>query len=111
MRLSAGSAVQNEGEEVQQYNEYQREMFNEYLMSLDDLEEARAIAKKEAQRYADGKSNDLIQATQDVSDYASHVKTNALSLAQEFGYSTSKFEWSYRYDLDTSFNEVTVDFR
>ena len=86
-------------------------MFDDFLTALDDLEEAQAYARKEAAKYASGKSNNLKQAKQDVADYASHLKTNALSLAQEFGYSTSKFKWSCRYDLDTSFNEVTVDFR
>ncbi|HWP21769.1 MAG TPA: hypothetical protein VN417_03415, partial [Candidatus Cryosericum sp.] len=89
----------------------QRELFNEYLMSLDDLEEAQAIARKEASKYASGKGNDLETATQDVKDYASHVKTNALALAQEFGYPTSKFVWTYWYDKDSDFNEVKVDFR
>ena len=94
-----------------QYSDYSREMFNTFLTSLDELEEAQAIARKEAAKYAAGKSNDLKQAKQDVADYASHVKTNALSLAQEFGYPTSNFVWSFRYDLDSSFNEVLVDFR
>jgi len=109
VRLSATKAVQ--GETFQQYSLYQREMFNDYLMSLDDLEEAQAVARKEAAKYAAGKSNDLDRATQDVSDYASHVKTNALALAQEFGYSTGNFEWSCRYEKDSDFNEVYVDFR
>jgi hypothetical protein len=86
-------------------------MFNNYMMSLDDLEEAQAVARKEASKYAAGKSNDLDQAKRDVSDYASHVKTNALALAQEFGYPTSNFEWTYWYDKDSDFNEVRVDFR
>ena len=109
VRLSAQSPVRQE--EYQQYSQLQRDLFNDFLMSLDSLEEAQAIARKEAQLYADGKSNDLKQATQDVKDYASHVKTNALELAQEFGYSTSKFAWTYWYDKDTSFNAVKVDFR
>ncbi len=112
VRLSAtkpNSAVRSE--EYQQYSIYQREMFNNYLMSLDDLEEAQAIARKEASKYAAGKSNDMKTATQDLKDYASHVKTNALALAQEFGYSTSKFVWTYWYDKDSDFNEVKVDFR
>ena len=94
-----------------QYSDYSREMFNTFLTSLDELEEVQAIARKEAAKYAAGKTNDLKQAKQDVADYASHVKTNALSLAQEFGYPTSQFVWSFRYDLDSSFNEVLVDFR
>lgn len=112
VRLAAtGALPATRGEEVQQYSIYQRELFNEYLNSLDALEEARAVAKKQAERYADGKSNDLEQATQELSDYASHVKTNALNLAQEFGYSTSKFVWTYWFDRDRDFNEVAVDFR
>ena len=99
------------GEEYQQYSQYQRDLFNDYLMSLDDLEEAQAIARNEAEKYAAGKSNDLDSARQDVSDYASHVKSNALELAAEFGYSTSKFAWTYWYDKDSDFNEVYVDFR
>ncbi len=112
MRLSAtqpNSSVRSE--EYQQYSVYQREMFNNYLMSLDELEEAQAIARKEASKYAAGKSNDLKTATQDLKDYASHVKTNALALAAEFGYPTSKFVWTYWYDKDPDFNEVKVDFR
>jgi LCP family protein required for cell wall assembly len=112
VRLSAtqpNSSVRSE--EYQQYSVYQREMFNNYLMSLDELEEAQAIARKEASKYAAGKSNDLKTATQDLKDYASHVKTNALALAAEFGYPTSKFVWTYWYDKDPDFNEVKVDFR
>lgn len=112
VRLSAtkpNSSVRSE--EYQQYSIYQREMFNNYLMSLDELEEAQAIARKEASKYAAGKSNDLETATQDLKDYASHVKTNALALAAEFGYPTSKFVWTYWYDKDPDFNEVKVDFR
>ena len=111
VRLSAKSAGVVRGETYRQYSQQSRQMFDSFLTSLDDLEEAQATARKEAAKYAAGKSNDLKQAKQDVADYASHVKTNALSLAQEFGYSTSKFVWSCRYDLDKSFNEVTVDFR
>ena len=99
------------GENYRRYSQQSRDMFDTFLRSLDDLEEAQAYARKEAAKYASGKSNDLKQAKQDVADFASHVKTNALSLAQEFGYYTSQFKWSCRYDLDTSFNEVTVDFR
>ena len=108
VRLSAQSPVRQE--EYQQYSQMERDMFNNFLTSLDDLEEAQAIARKEAQKYASGKSNDLEQATQDVKDYSSHVKSNALELAQVFGYSTSSFVWSYRYEKDSSFNEVKVDF-
>ncbi len=96
---------------MQRYSLYQRELFNEYLNSLDRLEEARATAKKEAGRYTSGKSNNLESATATLSTYSSHVKTNALGLAQEFGYSTSKFGWTYWYDRDRKFNEIAVDFR
>ena len=109
VRLSARRVVL--GETYRRYSQQARTMFDDFLTALDDLEEAQAYARKEAAKYASGKSNNLKQAKQDVADYASHLKTNALSLAQEFGYSTSKFKWSCRYDLDTSFNEVTVDFR
>ena len=109
VRLSARSPIHQQ--EYQQYSIATRELFNDFLMSLDSLEEVQAIARKEAQKYASGKNNDLERATQDVKDYSSHVKTNALQLAQEFGYSTSKFMWTYWYDKDSSFNEVKVDFR
>ncbi|HML68439.1 MAG TPA: LCP family protein [Clostridia bacterium] len=109
VRLSARSPIRQQ--EYQQYSIATRELFNDFLMSLDSLEEVQAIARKEAQKYASGKNNDLERATQDVKDYSSHVKTNALQLAQEFGYSTSKFMWTYWYDKDSSFNEVKVDFR
>lgn len=85
-------------------------MFNNFLTSLDALEEAQAIARKEAQRYASGKSNDLERATQDVKDYSSHLKSDALELAQIFGYPTGNLVWAYRYENDASFNEVKVDF-
>ena len=109
VRLSARSPIQQQ--EYQQYSLATRELINDFMMSLDALEEAQAIARKEAQDYANGKNNDLERATQDVKDYSSHVKSNALQLAQEFGYSTSKFAWTYWYDKDSSFNEVKVDFR
>ena len=109
VRLSARRVVL--GETYRRYSQQTRQMFNDFLTALDNLEETQAYARKEAAKYAAGKSNNLKQAKQDVADYASHLKTDALSLAQDFGYSTSKFKWSYRYDLDTSFNEVTVDFR
>lgn len=109
VRLSARSPIRQQ--EYQQYSIATRELFNDFLMSLDSLEEVQAIARKEAQKYTSGKNNDLERATQDVKDYSSHVKTNALQLAQEFGYSTSKFMWTYWYDKDSSFNEVKVDFR
>ena len=109
MRLSAKNPLLNE--EFQQYSFSSRELFNDFLLTLDLLEEAQAIARKEASYYASGKSNDLKQATQDVKDYSSHVKTTALQLAMEFGYSTSKFMWTYWFDKDPNFNEVKVDFR
>ena len=109
VRLSAQSPVKRE--EYQQYSMIARQMFDEFLVSLDALEEAQATARREASKFASGKSNDLARATQDVKDYSSHVKMNALQLAQEFGYSTSKFVWAYWYDKDSSFNEVRVDFR
>ncbi len=109
VRLSAQSPIREE--EYQRYSFVSRELFNEFLMSLDALEEAQAIARKEAQYYVSGKNNDLEQATQDVKDYSSHVKTNALQLALDFGYSTSQFAWTYWFDKDSSFNEVRVDFR
>jgi hypothetical protein len=108
VRLSAQSPIRSEG--YQRYSLASRFLFDDFLMSLDALEEAQAIARKEAQKYVSGKKNNLKQATQDVKDYSSHVKTNALQLAQEFGYSTSKFLWTYWYDKDSSFNEVRVDF-
>ena len=108
VRLSAQPPVMKE--EYQQYSQLEREMFNNFLTSLDALEEAQAIARKEAQRYASGKSNDLEQATQDVKDYSSHLKTDALELAQIFGYPTGNLVWAYRYENDASFNEVKVDF-
>ena len=108
VRLSAKSPIHQQ--DYQQYSFATRELFNDFLMSLDSLEEAQAIARKEAQKYASGKSNDLEGATQDVKDYSSHVKTNALQLAQEFGYSTGNLIWAYRYEKDSSFNEVKVDF-
>ncbi|MEA5047548.1 MAG: LCP family protein [Eubacteriales bacterium] len=111
VRLSMRNPALVRDETYRQYSDYSREMFNNYLMSLDELEEAQAVARKEAAKYAAGKSNDLKQAKQDVSDYASHVKTNALSLAQEFGYATSKLIWACKYETDSSFNEVKVDFR
>ncbi len=109
VRLSAQSPIREE--EYQRYSLVSRELFNDFLMSLDSLEEAQAIARKEAQYYVSGKNNDLEQATQDVKDYSSHVKTNALQLALDFGYSTSQFAWTYWFDKDSSFNEVRVDFR
>ena len=108
VRLSAQSPIRQE--EYQRYSQAERDMFNNFLASLDALEEAQSNARKEAQRYASGKSNDLDQATQDVKDYSSHVKSNALELAQIFGYSTGSLVWSYRYENDASFNEVKVDF-
>ncbi len=107
VRLSAVNPVL--GESYRRFSDYSRIMFNDFLMSLDTLEEAQAIARKEAKKYAEGKSNNLKQATQDVEDYASHVKTNAIALAQEFGYYTS-IAWTYWYDKDPDFNEVRVDF-
>ena len=109
VRLSAQSPVRRE--EYQRYSFATRELFNDFLMSLDSLEEAQANARKEASKYASGKNNDLDQATQDVKDYSSHVKSSALQLAMDFGYSTSKFMWTYWYDKDPNFNEVKVDFR
>ncbi len=108
VRLSAHAPIQSE--EYQRYSQAERDMFNNFLASLDALEEAQANARKEAQRYASGKSNDLKSATQDVKDYSSHVKSDALELAQIFGYSTGSLVWSYRYETDASFNEVKVDF-
>ena len=108
VRLSAQSPIRKEA--YQQYSQMERDMFNNFLTSLDALEEAQAIARKEAQRYASGKSNDLDQATQDVKDYSSHVKSDALELAQIFGYSTGDLVWGCRYEYDASFNEVKVDF-
>ncbi len=107
VRLSAANPVL--GESYRRFTDQSRIMFNDFLMSLDALEEAQAVARKEAKKYADGKSNNLKQATQDVSDYASHVKTNAIALAQEFGYYDS-IAWTYWYDKDPDFNEVRVDF-
>jgi len=109
VRLSARSPIHEE--EYQRYTMGQREFFNDFLMTLDLLEEAQAIARKEASYYASGKNNDLEQATQDVKDYSSHVKSSALQLAMDFGYPTSNFLWTYWYDKDRSFNEVKVDFR
>ena len=108
VRLSMLFPVRKES--YRQYSEYSRQMFNDFLMSLDALEEAQSVARKEASKYAAGKSNDLAQAKQDVEDYASHVKTNALALAQEFGYPTSQLIWACRYEKDSDFNEVKVDF-
>ena len=108
VHLSAQPPVRKEA--YQQYSQLERDMFNNFLTSLDALEEAQAIARKEAQRYASGKSNDLERATQDVKDYSSHLKSDALELAQVFGYPTGNLVWAFRYENDASFNEVKVDF-
>lgn len=110
VRLSMQQQFPLRGESYRRYSEYSRQMFNDFLMSLDALEEAQSIARKEASKYAAGKSNDLAQAKQDVEDYASHVKTNALALAQEFDYPTGDLIWACRYEKDPNFNEVKVDF-
>jgi len=109
VHLSARSPIREE--EYQRYTMGQRELFNDFLMTLDLLEEAQAIAREEASYYVRGKNNDLERVTQDVKDYSSHVKSSALQLAMDFGYSTSQFLWTYWYDKDSSFNEVKVDFR
>jgi len=109
VHLSARSPIREE--EYQRYTLGQRELFNDFLMTLDLLEEAQAIAREEASYYVRGKNNDLERVTQDVKDYSSHVKSSALQLAMDFGYSTSQFLWTYWYDKDSSFNEVKVDFR
>jgi LCP family protein required for cell wall assembly len=110
VRLSMQQLFPLRGESYRRYSDYSRQMLNDFLTSLDALEEAQSIARKEASKYAAGKSNDLAQAKQDVEDYASHVKTNALALAQEFGYPTGDLIWACRYEKDPNFNEVKVDF-
>ena len=110
VRLSIQQQFPLRGENYRRYSDYSRQMLNDFLMSLDALEEAQSIARKEASKYAAGKSNDLAQAKQDVEDYASHVKTNALALAQEFDYPMSDLIWACRYEKDPNFNEVKVDF-
>jgi hypothetical protein len=108
VRLSALSPIRSET--YRRYSEQARADFNFYLTSLDDLEEVQAVARKEAEKFASGKSNNLKQAAQDVEDYASHVKINAVALAQEFGYPAGSFKWTYWYNIDPDFNEIKVDF-
>jgi LCP family protein required for cell wall assembly len=107
VRLSAVNPVL--GESYRRFTDQSRIMFDDFQFSLDALEEAQAIARKEAKKYAEGKSNNLKNAAKDVGDYSSHVKTNAIALAQEFGYYDS-IDWTFKYWLDRDFNEVIVDF-
>lgn len=118
VRLGAGfshppvSAENGDGETgMRRYSEADRQLFSDYLNALDALESSQKAARAQAEKYVNGSSNSLRSKRQELSDDASRVKSCALELAQTFGYSTSKFNWTYNYWVDSDFNEVKVDFR
>ena len=87
------------------------DMYYDYLKLYDRLQELRSDAAKQAEKYRTGSKNDLKSYVTEMNDSAAMLKSYALTLAAATDYSTGKFSWSYRYDKDSDFNEIYVDFR
>ncbi len=87
------------------------QMYYDYFTVRKALQNALEEAADQAERYRNGKSNSLSSSVSELNEYASTLKSYALELAAATGYSTGGFSWSYRYDRDSDFNEVYVDFR
>ncbi len=87
------------------------DMYFAYLDVYAKLQDLRSEAARQAEKYRNGSKNDLKSYVTELNDSAAMLKSYALTLAAATDYSTGKFSWSYRYDNDSSFNEIYVDFR
>ena len=95
---------------VQQYSAEQRALAAEYFEAIDTLERALSDASAQAKRYRNGNSNSLSARNDDLKAAMDEVKSLALRVAAEYGYKASKLYWKVKYEYDSSFNEVRVNF-
>ena len=93
----------------QQYTEDGLAAYNSLRAAANDLQDARVRADKQAEKYLNGEENSFSGASASLVNALDRVKSLGESVAFSFGYSGS-LGWSVRYEKDTSFNEVTVDF-
>ena len=87
------------------------EMYFAYPKVIKEIETLREEAAIQAQRYVEDKKNSLKDCTEQLNEQTAILKAYTLELAAALGYSSSRFNWTYRYDKDPAFNEITVDFR
>lgn len=100
----------NDNTETRRYTVEDRELFYSYLDALDELAEDMTAASAQADKYLKGNSNHLGTSTDSLEASMNRVKNLATSVAQTFGYSTSKLSWHVSYETDRDFNEIKVNF-
>jgi hypothetical protein len=87
------------------------EMYFAYPNVVKKVVDLREEALIQAQLFVDGKKNTLKSCTDELNEQIAILRAYALELAVATGYSTSRLNWTYRFDKDAEFNEVIVDFR
>ena len=93
----------------QQYTEDGLGSYNGLRTAMNDLQDAKLRADNQAEKYLNGEENSFTGASASLVNALDRVKSLGEAVAASFGYSGS-LGWAVRYEKNTDFNEVTVDF-
>ena len=91
-----------------EYTQQGLDLYNSLRHQVNDFEDLRARASREAEKYRNGESNSFSSASSAFISALDSLQNTATELANNFGY--GGMSWTVRYEKDTGFNEVTVDF-
>ena len=91
-----------------QYTQGGLDLYNSLRRQVNDFEEIRKKAARQAEKYLNGEDNSFSSASSSFSSALDALQNTATEVATAFGYGS--LNWSVRYEKDTSFNEVRVDF-
>lgn len=87
---------------------YSGDLYSTYVNLINEVEDGLTYARKEAAKYVDGKKNSLSSAGNSLSSSLTSLTEAADALIAATG--QSSISWTVRYENDSSFNEVKVDF-
>ncbi len=93
---------------LQQYTQGGLDLYNSLRRQVNDFEEIRKKAARQAEKYLNGGDNSFSSASGAFTSALDSLQNTATEVASAFGYGS--LNWSVRYEKDTGFNEVTVDF-
>ncbi len=125
IHLASRSVFYASTETERKYSDEDRQLFEEYKACVEELEEIRTEANKEAKKARNGKSNSLNEIGQQYLKKLAEVQDLAIKVAKTFDYTkvknfTTPFAptgsgwgsspWALNYGKNKKFNEVIVDF-
>ena len=125
IRFASRGVVYETSGEGRMYSEEDRALFEQYKTCVQELDDLRDEANKEAKKARNGKSNSLNDIGQKYLKKLAEVQELAIKVAKTFNYTkvknfTTPFAptgsgwggspWALNYGKDKKFNEVIVDF-